>query len=625
MKAGKRILPLLVAVLMVFAMMPAQKAFAAADTTDAVYWDPNTKRTESQNDCVIVESGNASWGVSSEETWYVVKGKVEISDRVQVSGYVNLILCEDAELIVKQGINVLSPNSFIVWSEKKDGTGKLTAEGAPDECAGIGGNSDRVSGEICLCGGTVTATGGADGAGIGGGSNYAGKVMIDGAMVTATGGLRGAGIGGGYCCHNPCDIKIYSGTVIATGLYGAAGIGGGFSGYIDGCVDIHGGVVEAFSNGAGGMAIGNGSFTETDPVPLLRICDDYGPYKVKAGADRDSAQWVTSPDQRVEKCRERYARIEPCEPHNYEYAVTETTHTGTCKYCGHVAKAERHTLQNTKQEDIVLPTCTESGHYREVGNCTFCNKEVSQTIDTPPLGHKWGEWKVTKEPTATSDGEKQRVCKNDPSHIEKKTIPATGEKVTPTKVSGTLLSKITAKGKSSLFLTWSKVKGADGYDVFFSKCGTNISPKKVKTIKGNKTLKWTKKGLKAKKGYKAVVKAYTIKSGKKTYIRTSPMVHAYTSGGTSKYTNSKGVIVKKTSVSLKAGKTYKVKASVTKLQKGKKLMPTGHAPKLRYVSSNKKIATVSKSGKVTAKSKGSCKVYVIAVNGASKAVSVTVK
>ena len=193
------------------------------------------------------------------------------------------------------------------------------------------------------------------------------------------------------------------------------------------------------------------------------------------------------------------------------------------------------------------------------------------------------------------------------------------------KVSGTLLSKITAKGKSSLVLTWSKVKGADGYDVFFSKCGTNISPKKVKTIKGNKTFKWTKKGLKAKKGYKAFVKAYTIKNGKKSYVRTGPMVHAYTSGGTSKYTNAKRVTVKKASVSLKAGKTYKIKANVVKLQKGKKLVPTSHAPKLRYVSSNKKIATVSKTGKITAKAKGSCKVYVIAVNGASKAVSVTVQ
>ena len=210
------------------------------------------------------------------------------------------------------------------------------------------------------------------------------------------------------------------------------------------------------------------------------------------------------------------------------------------------------------------------------------------------------------------------------SALQKVTIP----KLAPvTKVSGTLLSKITAKGKSSLVLTWSKIKGAEGYDIFFAKCGKNDKNalKKVKTIKGNKTFKWTKKRLKTKKPYKAVVKAYVTKNGKKTYVRTSPMVHAYTSGGTSKYTNAKRVTVKKASVSLKAGKTYKIKANVVKLQKGKKLVPTSHAPKLRYVSSNKKIATVSKSGKITAKSKGSCKIYVIAVNGASKAVSVTVK
>ena len=83
--------------------------------------------------------------------------------------------------------------------------------------------------------------------------------------------------------------------------------------------------------------------------------------------------------------------------------------------------------------------------------------------------------------------------------------------------------------------------------------------------------------------------------------------------------------VKKPRVSLKAGKTYKIKANVVKLQKGQKLVPTSHAPKLRYVSSNKKIATVSKSGKIKAKSKGGCKIYVIAVNGARKAVTVTVK
>lgn len=54
-------------------------------------------------------------------------------------------------------------------------------------------------------------------------------------------------------------------------------------------------------------------------------------------------------------------------------------------------------------------------------------------------------------------------------------------------------------------------------------------------------------------------------------------------------------------------------------------MPSGHAPKLRYLSSDNTVAVVSKSGKVTAKSKGSCKIYAIAVNGVSKAINITVR
>ena len=121
------------------------------------------------------------------------------------------------------------------------------------------------------------------------------------------------------------------------------------------------------------------------------------------------------------------------------------------------------------------------------------------------------------------------------------------------------------------------------------------------------------------------MKAYVMKDGKKTYVKTSPMVHAYTSGGTKKCTNAKKVTVKKAAVSLKVGKTYKIKASVKKLKKNKKLMPKGHAPKLRYLSSNTKIATVSSSGKIKAKAKGKCYIYVYAHNGVSKKVKVTVK
>ena len=64
----------------------------------------------------------------------------------------------------------------------------------------------------------------------------------------------------------------------------------------------------------------------------------------------------------------------------------------------------------------------------------------------------------------------------------------------PAKISGTLLSKMTAKSKRSLVLKWNKIDGVDGYDIFFSRCshdGKDPTCKKVKTIKGNDTFKWT--------------------------------------------------------------------------------------------------------------------------------------
>ncbi len=187
------------------------------------------------------------------------------------------------------------------------------------------------------------------------------------------------------------------------------------------------------------------------------------------------------------------------------------------------------------------------------------------------------------------------------------------------------MAKMTAKGGKSLMISWNQIKGAEGYDIFFVKCNHNNACKYIKTIKGNQTLKWTKKGLKKKKAYKAYVKAWIMKNGKKTYVRTSPTVHAYASGSTKNYTNAKKVTVKKAEVSLNKGKTYQIKAKVKKLKKGKKLMKKGHGPKLRYLSSNTKVATVSSSGVITARAKGKCSVYVYAINGVSKTVAVTVK
>ena len=252
----------------------------------------------------------------------------------------------------------------------------------------------------------------------------------------------------------------------------------------------------------------------------------------------------------------------------------------------------------------------------------------------PATGHKWDEGKVTKEATETSEGIKTytcTVCSETKTEaipkLDPKPEPKPTPKPTPAKVSGKLLPKMTAK-KKGMTISWNKIKGAAGYDIFFARCNhdkKNIAPKKVKTIKGNKIFKWTKSGLKKGTAYKAYVKAYVYKNGKKTYVRTSPLMHSYTGNGTKKYTNAKSVSVKKTKVTLKKGKTFKIKAKVKKVKKNKKLMPKSHAAKLRYMTSNKKIATVSKSGKITAKGKGKCTVYVYAYNGVSKQIKVTVK
>ena len=82
--------------------------------------------------------------------------------------------------------------------------------------------------------GSLTATGGYFGAGIGGGSAKAGQVTITGGTITAT-GEDGAGIGGGQGNMSSnagnADIEISGGTITAAGGDLSAGIGGGtFSG-----------------------------------------------------------------------------------------------------------------------------------------------------------------------------------------------------------------------------------------------------------------------------------------------------------------------------------------------------------------------------------------------------------
>ena len=176
--------------------------------------------------------------------------------------------------------------------------------------------------------------------------------------------------------------------------------------------------------------------------------------------------------------------------------------------------------------------------------------------------------------------------------------------------------------KKNIKLQWSKVKGAKQYTVYANQCGTKNKYKKLATVKG-KTLNVKKvAGKKLKKGtnYKFLIIA---ENGDKVSA-ISKTLHIRTAGH-KKYTNYKSVSVKKTVIKkakkLKKGKTLKLNAKGV-VPKGKKV--SVHV-KTRYESANKKVATVTKAGKVKGIKKGKAKIYCYVQNGLAKVVTVTVK
>ena len=141
--------------------------------------------------------------------------------------------------------------------------GKITATGG-EYGAGIGGGF-KGSGDVTITGGEIHANGGSYSAGIGGGDYSSGKVTISGGEINATGGYLGAGIGGGE--KGSGDVTITGGEIHANGGSYSAGIGGGKGVYLasdkkihggDGKVTITGGKITATSKSFG-AGIGGGS------------------------------------------------------------------------------------------------------------------------------------------------------------------------------------------------------------------------------------------------------------------------------------------------------------------------------------------------------------------------------
>ena len=200
----------------------------------------------------------------------------------------------------------------------------------------------------------------------------------------------------------------------------------------------------------------------------------------------------------------------------------------------------------------VAATCTVQGK-TEGSHCSICGKVFVPQRNISITAHSWDTWKVIKAATTSKEGEQRRVC-NKCGKIESKKIA---------KLSSVPQTLIIKRGKTATLKpssTWKNIKYSS-------------SNKKVATV--------DKKG-KIKAIAAGTVKI-TVKSGSKKAVCT------VTIPGT---TAIKGV---KSLIAVKKGKSCILKP---------KLNYVGTADAITYKTSNKKIATVSKTGTIKGRKKG---------------------
>ena len=297
------------------------------------------------------------------------------------------------------GLEKNNGGSLTIADEDKNG--KLTAWGG-QQGAGIGGGSGKDGSNIFITGGGVNAIGGLAAAGIGGGLGGNGSnITISGGKVGATNGLNGAGIGGGQ--HGSgSNITISGGEVNAIGGDWSAGIGGGQRGSGSN-ITISGGEVSA-SGGKCGAGIGGGVYGKGEGITVsgnaqlkVRGGSVHGDYGTGAGIGGGS--YGTDG-----------AEVEP--------DICALNPGGKIEYY-----APRSSMSGTPYKTVTNPTgdfvwdsgtvtkpatCTEKG----VRTYTCTSSSHTKTEDIPALNHSFAGQEYVSDNNATceQDGTKTATC-----------------------------------------------------------------------------------------------------------------------------------------------------------------------------------------------------------------------
>ena len=315
--------------------------------------------------------------------------------------------------------------------------------------------------------------------------------------------------------------------------------------------------------------------------------------------------------------------------------------TFTCSICGDEktekvsATGHQHTEIRNKKE----ATCKETGYSGDTW-CKDCGKKIlSGQAIAKTEDHSWNQGEITKEPTCKEKGEKtftcsicgntktEKVSTTDHQHMEIRNqknptckeagysgdtyCADCGVKIS----SGKTIAKTKNHNWDGGVITTEPTCTERGEKTFTCTICGNTDTKKVNAT-GHRygAYKVVKEPTNKRKGLKS--KTCSV-CGKIVYegipkINSSPTDSSETNPDQNPQTSQKTtrkIKLNRRKLTLKKGKSFRLKVTLT---------PADSQDKITYKTSNKKIATVSKTGKIKAKKKGKVKITVI--SGKKKAV-----
>ena len=315
--------------------------------------------------------------------------------------------------------------------------------------------------------------------------------------------------------------------------------------------------------------------------------------------------------------------------------------TFTCSICGDKktekvsATGHQHTEIRNKKE----ATCKEEGYSGDTW-CKDCGKKIlSGQAIAKTEDHSWNQGEITKEPTCKEKGEKtftcsicgntktEKVSTTDHQHMEIR-----NQKNPTCKEAGysgdTYCADCGVKISSGKTIAKTKNHNWDGGVITTEPTCTERGEKTFTcTICGNTNTKKVNATGHSYGAYKVVKEPTNKRKGLKSKTcsvcgkivyegipktNSSPTDSSETNPDQNPQTSQKTtrkIKLNRRKLTLKKGKSFRLKVTLT---------PADSQDKITYKTSNKKIATVSKTGKIKAKKKGKVKITVI--SGKKKAV-----